>query len=250
MTKLKFLKQNSLDRLRSNIEANQHQYAGDAPWLGDYFGTANWSVESNIVCPDSIELQMPTSKSDLYDLENTKIVYSALKHMTPVQASDPRLWAYFTHVSHWEYMRKRWPVEPYAGKPSLRENMQARYFFMSDRSRALLRNGMARLWWYGYCSYDENRSDPFELTGPLLKKLDVTQNLLENAFGRNNQITHAVLGVLLDREKEGNPFYIRKKVRKLANYIVQVGGVTILDALEDAELRELVAGKVDQLQAA
>ncbi|MBI3208721.1 MAG: hypothetical protein HYZ37_07450 [Candidatus Solibacter usitatus] len=121
---------------------------------------------------------------------------------------------------------------------------------MSDRSRALLRNGMARLWWYGFCSYDENRSDPFELTGPLLKKLDVTQNLLENAFGRNNQITHAVLGVLLDREKDGNPFYVREKVRELAHYIVQIGGVTILDALDGSELRELVVGKIEQLIAA
>jgi hypothetical protein len=106
---------------------------------------------------------------------------------------------------------------------------------------------MARLWWYGYCSYDKSRDDPFELTGPLLKKLDVTQNLLENAFGRNNQITQAVLGVLLEREKEGKEFYVRDKVRALAKYIVQLGGVTIIDALGQEEIRELVAGKIDQL---
>jgi hypothetical protein len=247
MTKLKFLKQVGLDNLRSNIEPNQKRYTEEKPFLNDYFGNANWFVESNISIPSSIELQIPTSKSDLLDLENTRIVYSALKHLTPVQASDPRLWAYFTHVSHWEYMRRRWPVEQYLNKPRLKEIMQERYFFISDRSRALLRNGMARLWWYGYCSYDESRADPFELTGALLKKLDVTQNLLENAFGRNTQITHAVLGVLLDREKEGKAFYVREKVRDLARYIVQVGGVTIIDALEENEIRELVMAKIEQL---
>ncbi len=247
MNKLNFLRQDSLDRLRSNIESNQNHYTEDAPWVSAYFSGATWFIESNIGCSESIELLLPTSKSELFDLENTRIVYSALKHLTPVQASDPRLWAYFTHVSHWQYMRKRWPVEQYLGKPRLKEILQERYFFMPDRSRALLRNGMARLWWYGYCSYDETRSDPFELTGALLKKLDVTQNLLENAFGRNIQITQAVLGVLLDREKEGKSFYVREKVRDLARYIVQIGGVTIIDALPEDELRELVVAKIEQL---
>jgi hypothetical protein len=247
MAKLRFLKQTALDRLRSNIGANEKRYAEDASFLADYFGGGNWFAESNIDVPESIELCLPTSKSELFDLENTRILYSALRHLTPVQASDPRLWAYFTHVSHWEYMRKRWPVEQYLGKERLKEVMQERYFFITDRSRALLRNGMARLWWYGYCSYDGSREDPFELTGPLLRKLDVTQNLLENAFGRNIQITQAVLDVLLEREKQGKAFYVRDKVRALAKYIVQIGGVTIIDALPQEEIRELVTGRIEQL---
>ncbi len=250
MTKLKFIKQNNLDQLLANIVPNQKRYAEAAPWLSAYFPGGNWSLESNIIDPESIQLQIPQSKTELLDFENTRIVYSALKHLTPVQASDPRLWAYLTHVTHWEYMRSRWPIEQYLGKPRLKEIVQERYFFMSDRSRAPLRNGMARLWWYGYCSYDPARDDPFELTGALLKKLDVTQNLLENAFGKNNQVTQAVLKVLLEREKEGKAFYVREKVRELARYIVQVGGVTIIDALPEPDLRDLVTGKIDQLEAA
>ena len=250
MDKLKFIKQNNLDQLLANIVSNQKRYADAAPWLNAYFPGANWFLESNIVDPGNIQPQIPESKLDLLDLENTQIVYSALKSLTPVQASDPRLWAYLAHVTHWEYRRKRWPVEQYLGKPRLKEIIQERYFFMSDRSRAPLRNGMARLWWYGYCSYDPAREDPFELTGALLKKLDVTQNLLENAFGKNNQVTQAVLKVLLDREKEGKAFYVRERVRELARYIVQIGGVTIIDALPESELRELVTGKIEQLDAA
>lgn len=250
ISKQRFIKGNNLDRLRSNVDANQANYVKDKPWVDGYFGDANWFVESDIVAAESIELLAPTSRTELFDLENTRTVYSALKHLTPVQASDPRLWAYFTHVSHWDYMRKRWPAERYVGSVRFREVIQERYFFVQDRSRALLRNGMARLWWYGYCSYDAKREDPFELTGALLKKLDVTQNLLENAFGRNNQIIQAVLSVLLDREKEGRSFYDRKQVRELATYIVQVGGVTIIDALPSEDIRGLVTGKIDQLTLA
>jgi len=249
MTKLNFLKQNSLDRLLANIVSNQDRYAEDSSWLGAYFSGANWSQESNISLTESITLRLPKSKLVHFDLENTRAVYSALKHLTPLQAADPRLWAYMTHVTHWDYMRQRWPVEQYIGKPGLKEIIQSRYFFMSDRSRAPLRNGIARLWWYGYCSYDETLDDPFQLTDALLKKLDATQNILENAFGKNNQVTQAILRVLLEREKEGKAFYVRKRVRDLAHYIVQIGGVTIIDALDEAELREIVSGKIDQLSA-
>lgn len=59
-----------------------------------------------------------------------------------------------------------------------------------------------------------------------------------------------MLRVLLEREKEGRAFYVREKVRELARYIVQVGGVTIIDALPEPDLRELVVGKIDQLESA
>src|SRR5437016_5621148 len=108
MDKLKFIKQNALDQLLANVVPNQKRYAEASPWLNAYLPGGNWFLESNIVDPGTIQLQIPQSKLDLLDLENTRIMYSALKHLTPVQASDPRLWAYLTHVTHWEYMRIRW----------------------------------------------------------------------------------------------------------------------------------------------
>jgi hypothetical protein len=245
MTKLKFLKLTSLDRLRSNIVANQNRYMHDESFLNDYFASTSWYVESNIMMPDKIELQIPESKAELLDLENTRIVYSALKHLTPLQASDPRLWAYFSHVTHWQYMRKRWPVERYIGEKRFKEVMNERYFYLSDRSRALLRNGMARLWWYGYCTYDGSRSDPFELTGALLKKLDVAQNFAENAFGRNVDVIKTLLEVVLKHD-----FYERDPVRDLARYINSIGGVTIIDAIPCDDLREMFTAKIAQLSVA
>jgi hypothetical protein len=246
MTKLRFLKLSSLDRLRSNVAANQKRYTQPESFLNDYFAGTSWYVESNILVPNEIELQMPVSKTELLDAENTRIVYSALRHLTPLQASDQRLWAYFTHVSHWHYMRKRWPVDQYVAKDrpteKYKDYMNQRYLYMVDRSRSLLRNGMARLWWYGYCTYDEKRSDPFELTGALLKKLDVAQNFAENAFGRNVDVIKTLLEVVLEHE-----FYERGPVRDLARYINAIGGVTIIDAIPRADLRELFAVKVAQL---
>jgi hypothetical protein len=250
MSRLSFLKQSSLDRLQANISANQHRYTENAPWLNSYFSGSAWLQESNVIEAPPFQLRLPISKTELCDLENTRVVYSALRHLTPLQASDARLWAYMTHVAHWEYMRMRWPIEQYLGKEKLRENIQERYFFMPNRSRALIRNGLARLWWYGHCSYDDSREDPFELTTALLKNLDVTQSILERAFSLNTNVTKTMLGVLLDREKDGKAFYVRGQVRDLAKYMVQIGGVTIIDALDGPDLRTLVSDKIDQIAAA
>jgi|SRR5882762_2169569 len=177
MSKAFFLREAQLERLRQNIKPNATRYSADKPWLADYFGSDAWHMPSNIEIPDGIDLKLPISKTELLDLENTKAVYLALKHLTPLQASDERIWAYLSHVSLWDYMRKRWPVEQYAGKPRFVEIVQERYFFMPDRPRALIRNGIARLWWYGFTTYDESWPDPFELTGVLLKNLDVMQSI-------------------------------------------------------------------------
>ena len=50
--------------------------------------------------------------------------------------------------------------------------------------------------------------------------------------------------------KDGKAFYVRDKVRNLAKYMVQIGGVTIIDALDEPDLRELVTDKIEQLTAA
>jgi hypothetical protein len=249
MTKLTFLRANSLERLQSNIIANQHRYSEPAPWLSSYFSGSSWLQESNLIQFEPFQLVMPASKTEHRDLENTRIVYTALKHLTPLQAADPRLWAFMTHVTHWEYMRERWPIEQYLGKKEFRENIHDHYFLKPPKARALIHNGLSRLWWYGYCSYDENRQDPFELTTAVLKNLDVAQTLLERAFSLNTSVTKTMLSILLEREKQGKAFYVRDRVRDLAKYMVQIGGVTIIDALDEPDLRDLVNNKIEQLAA-
>ena len=249
--KLVCMRESSFDKLRTAIAPNQGRYAGEQPWLGSFFGSSAWRFESDLVQAPQLVLKIPESKAAFTesDLENTRIVYAGLRHLSPLQAADPRLWAYLTHEAHWEYMRKRWPIEG-DGKRDPLKFIQERYLFMPNLSRALIRNGIARLWWYGYCSYDAKRSDPFELTAVLLKNLDVTQSILERAFSLNRSVTQTVLEILLEREQMGRPFYLRYQVRELARYLVRVGGVTILDALDKAELRGLIAAKVEQLAAA
>ena len=119
MAKVNFLREAQLARLRQNIRVNGKRYSEDEPWLASYFGAEQWALQSSIEA-ETPSLAIPRSKDDLLDLENTRTLYDALRHLTPLQAADERLWSYMTHVTFWDYMRKRWPAEQYQGKISVR----------------------------------------------------------------------------------------------------------------------------------
>lgn len=242
---LSYMSDSSLEELKVNISSNLDKYKGEEVWVNQYFGAKMWSFPSKIRI-ESIDLHMPQSNTVHFDFENTKKIYTSLKRLSVVQATDERLWAYLTHTTFWKYMRKRWPVESYLGKDKPEEAIKERYFFMANRDRALIRNGIARLWWYGYVSYDENREDPFELTKVLLSKLDIAQSLLERSFSRNPDITRSVLSVLKQKETDSS-FIDRDNFRSLMMYINQLGGVTILDTLDRVSLEELVKEKIETL---
>ncbi|MED5018458.1 DUF6339 family protein [Paenibacillus chibensis] len=243
---LNYISDGSLDDIKSNIKHNIPNYSSNVPWLEQYFGTEPWGFPSKIRVED-IDLHMPISATVHFDFENTKKVYSALKDITLVQACDERMWVYLTHQTFWNYMRERWPVESYLNKEKPEEAIKERYFFMSNKSRALVRNGIARLWWYGYVSYDEERQDPFELTAMLLSKLDIAQSLLERVFSGNREITRAVLSVLQQKDKVEGIAVNRDIFRNLMMYINQLGGVTILDALDRSEIEELIETRLNAL---
>lgn len=250
MAKGRLLRTADLERLRVNIKTNAAKYSSAKSWIGEYIGGNEWSLPASVEIPEGLTLHEPTDESSLLDLENTRVLYTALHHLTPTQAADERFWTYLTHVTFWPYMRARWGVEKYRDNPRFAEVVQERYFFMPDRPRAVIRNGIARLWWYGYTTFDPARADPFELTGVLLKNLDVAQSVLERAFSRNRPVAHAVLSVLRRLEEQGTPFYERLKVRELAKFLVQLGGVTIIDALGGPAIEAIVLAKAGELAPA
>ena len=192
---------------------------------------------SRIYVPEEITLELPTGSrgSDLKEIENTKIIYEAFRGLTPTQASDPRLWTYLTHVTFWEYMQKRWPVTEQAlGKKQ--NYIKERYLLPTANLRTLTHNGISRLWWFGYLTYDENRENPWELTETLLKGTDLPTSLLERAIGTNRNIRNGVLEFFCE-----NPALITSKsVQEILKMLNLVGGVKNLPFLDANEIKEIM----------
>ena len=159
---LELFRNNFVLHLRAAIGENLARYSERKPFAGRGAPRDQIRLTSALEPCVPLRLELPDGR-DLKDLENAKIVHRAFPELTPLQARDPRLWTRLTHVECWDYMRKRWDVDRVVGADSRKEEfLRWRYFLRRHESRALLRNGIARLWWYAHLTHDRNRADPYE----------------------------------------------------------------------------------------
>jgi hypothetical protein len=228
--------------LRLHVGANLARYSNPRPWAGRPTGAEPVTLATTLEPCVPLALEMPDGE-DLKDIENSKIVYEAFPNLTPLQARDPRLWTRLTHVECWSYMRKRWDVNRFSADAGRAERfVLTRYFVPQAQSRALLRNGLARLWWYAHLTYDATREDPYELTAELLSFLDIAQQVLERNMGRAPQIRIGFLDFLRqNRDRLGaSAEQRRRRIRDLAKALNLRGGVMILDSLSITEVEEIL----------
>ncbi len=240
---LNFMKNDALDMLTAEISNNVALYNLKDKWIDEYFenkGISNYYFNTGIMVPD-IELTIGDSKTDY---ENAVKIYEAFKEkLNPVQASDLRLWAYLAHNVYWDYMRVRWAIDASSDdddddlvgeKDKLASRIGARYFYKASKGKAFVRQGIARLYWSAYLTYDEDTTDnPYELTEYFLSKQDIFAVSTERALARNKKLLLAALRVLKDYGDLKRPI-----IRKYFLRLNQAGGVIILDSLsKDSALK-------------
>jgi hypothetical protein len=219
--------------LLSNIAPNLDKYRRNDKWVLEMGSQSARDLATRIELRSPLILDEPDD-NNLKDLENAIRVHKALNQLTPLQARDPRLWARLTHVDCWQYMRKRWPLERFGADAEKGARfITTRYFISQTDSRALMRNGIARLWWTASMSYDAQRKNPYELTSVLLYTLDITQQIMERNMGRS-----PVIG------DQG-----RDRVRRLAKFLNLYGGVCLLDCLTQTDIIKLLGGELERILA-
>ncbi|MFW5889384.1 MAG: DUF6339 family protein [Bacillota bacterium] len=235
---LYFINEAPMQKIKNYIDNFKDQYTNDKVWLNEYFEDSSWKNTSRITI-DDFDLLIPDDNSN-YDLENSRIIYNSMQNLKPYQAVEERIWSYLTHVKFWDYMRKRWPAENYIDNQSDFERaVKERYFFSSKSRRALIRNGISRLWWFGYLTYDENnRFNPYALTEILLNTQDTAESVLGRNFSNNPKLIQSVLRVLKKWNDKYGEMPSRKVIRELCKHISFIGGVTILDTLSNDELEK------------
>jgi hypothetical protein len=206
-------------------------------------------LETRVQLNSALDLDEPQD-GNLKDLENSIRIHKALRQLTPLQARDPRVWTRIVHLDAWTYMRKRWPLERFSRDVEKGARFVARrYFVPQNEGRALLRNGIARLWWTAHLSYDHARDNPYELTGVLLSTLDITQQILERSMGRAPAVLTGFLELLMrnkDRLLTGGD-QNRTRIRRLAKFLNMYGGVCLLDCLSETDIIKLLDMELERV---
>lgn len=231
---INFMKNNALDILVADIPNNIEYYNSQDKWIDNYFedkGFGNYYFNTGIMVPD-VELTIGNAKTDY---ENAVKIYDAFRDkLNPVQASDLRLWVFLAHNVYWDYMRERWAIDissedddDVEEKDKLISRIGARYFYKASKGKAFVRQGIARLYWSSYLTYDpDNTNNPYELTQYFLSKQDIFATSTERSLARNKDLLLAALKVL----KEHGDLK-RKEIRQFFLKLNQAGGIIILDSL-------------------
>ena len=236
---LRFLPYDSVENLKQGLPENQNKYlSGEAATLL----TSTHLAESKIQVDEPPQLILPTGE-DLKDAANARIVYQWLHKLNPVQASDARVWSYLTHAVYADYIFRRWPIEKTSDVPT---RIRERYFVEGQGLASLVRNAIARLWWFGYLTYDDQASgDHFELTDVLVSLQDIQVAFLERAIGRSRNILKTALRVWKERLQKGDDIKGKGRAIQIWARLIRLhGAVALLDALSQRDLQNLIRAKL------
>jgi hypothetical protein len=243
---LTYFRQSFADALKNGVPTNLPNYHREDRWVSSMGTRTSREIETRIEMKSALSLDQPDD-DNLKDLENAIRVHKALQMLTPLQARDPRVWARLAHIDCWKYMRARWPVERWEKDDTEKaaRNVVERYFVPRSDSRALLRNGISRLWWTAQLTYDSTRDNPYELTAVLFSTLDITQTILERNMGRGPDILSGFLEFLLQNRTEllSGGDKNRDRIRRLAKYLNMYGGVCLLDCLSETDIIRLLSAE-------
>jgi hypothetical protein len=246
--KLLFLKEDALDTLKGNISTNLNKYTNISnDWIDDFFNGQSPFVEYKLLVND-FTLDMSSEKPEETDIENVKRIYTNMIALTETQASDGRLWTGLAHGVFWEYMRYRWSVSK--RKPTELDINNHFFFGSSSMRRSLFTNSLSRLWWIGRLTYDEKRTNPFELTEYLRKDFATrTHDLFSSNYSSNPTINRALLSSAIELERQ-NIQISRKVFREMIKYFNIFGGTHILDYFTEKELKDKITKKAIELVVA
>lgn len=236
--KIKYITEDDLYAIKSNLKGILKNVIQDQSCsVSDLFEKENLIKETGMEIKDfRLDMSQPRGNESLTDAENVQRVYNHMKFLSDSQASDERVWTAYTFSEFLDYMIYRWPARNTV-------DLQNRYLFGYSIQRSLFRNGVSRLWWLGRFTFDETRTDPYELTKFLCKDQDYIESICGRNIFNNPDIGLAVIAALSDAEKN-NITVNRDVVRELAKYVNLLAGTYLLDALNREEMYDKVRRKL------
>ena len=97
-----------------------------------------------------------------------------------------------------------------------------------------MRQGIARLYWGAYLTYDAASSNPYEYTEFFFNKQDIFTSITERSYARNKVLVLATL-----KELKKHPELSRQEIRLFLAKLNQAGAITVLDFLDSVQAEQL-----------
>lgn len=236
---LPYLTRASAMRLQEDVEKNLDCYLdGQTEW-----GSKGWEALTSKVhrCPDLSGLGGHHSD----DLADSLCLHGQLWELTPQQAADDRLWVCLCHTVGMDYVRRRWLASARRGDPKGMARLVRDHFFVSGNRGLRRDNGLSRLWWMGHIAGRINPDDPKAALESVLSTQDVRMNLLDRtSFATNTDVLRHIVERIRRSRERGDGLLERANFREWMKGINLMGGVIVLDSLDDARLGTVIEAAV------
>lgn len=162
------------------------------------------------------------------DCQNSIEIFKQLSNLDKVQANDKRLWVALTHTIFYNYSWRRWDI---AAERTSDDKIIDRLHFEGAGIDSRMGNSISRLWWTAKVTYDNKRSDEFELTRLIWEKQDIQVALMERSFSTYPNIVQGFLEFF-----EQNRHLKEDELRALIRGLNAIGGVKVLPLLLKEEV--------------
>lgn len=236
--RLRFLSSFALDDLNSAAKTLDS--------LEEWLGRAQSIVESEGSVMEQ-EWHFNTAQPSLdpaaeADAANATLVHRFIGNLTPQQASDRRLWSYFSLVTFRDYTEQRWSLTDPKLKGSWKGRVEERWLQRSSSRVGLTRSAISRLWWAAALTVDPEmnhslsaqNADPYAYTRVLMAKQDRFVGIAEREIGARGEHLFAHL----EKLSQANEMQRELFARELAKELTLVGGYREVPYLTEEQVRE------------
>ena len=235
--------------MKHNMERIYTHYFQDETneWMEREYGSDPFTEFMEV--PDFELAEIDAMSIGEVDFENCKILYSNLRSLSESQCSDERLWAGLCNSTFYSYMRRRYH---YSSKQLKKKETDAsaivsRFFFSGGIRSGFFRNGLAKCWWVGRATFDQNSDNHFarlDVIGPNDLATKVSDIFYSNTFASNSTILAGICDALKYFSDHGQVLDEKKHVRAAMQYLNAVGGVTLLDVLSREEICRIITSRI------
>ena len=235
--KARILKANKVRELYLNIEQNIDLYReGDFQFLGL---DQSYSVEIEHEIHETVLSTIDCIKGgDNKEVDNCINLYSAMGTLSPYLARDERLWTYLTHTNLLQYSKNRWPI-PNETQEAVK-HIRTHFFVVGARGFER-DNAAARLWWMAHLC---NRANDLILKDALtcmLFQYDVRANIIERPTTSQSVSVFSAILCKLNESYHGDKVLFKREIfRLLMKKVNLLGGIKLLSALDDKEIRKVL----------
>lgn len=234
--KLKYCTEDFLNEFKANFDSYAPLYLNkDREGLNKLFNDSA-VLESNI----EFDYQELICEGDYKetDVENAKIIYNSLKHLSPVQASQENIWVTLINTVYQDFLFYRLESEI---KESNVDRLKSGTVFTQGETRSLIVHVLSRLWWLGYYTRDDRRENPYELT-EFFGKTDLSGKMItffSSVMTNNENIRLGIISGIKKLYDADLIPYKRKQFLTAIIYFNLMGGVRILDMLSFEEVEKI-----------